>query len=992
MIRKTIKGGDFKSQMVGELVFDQVPEEGSFNPVTSDAVAKIAGGVADLDAIVPEGASEENKLATASDVAGVQEDVDTIDGKIPSDTSTTNKLVNESGLQDAIDNASESWSTGFTPKGESSVSDLNDLATQSNGDSYIVTDSGTLTDGSLAVVAGDQVAWDATNSVWYKLPQYALKQFGTNAIKNLSTTITSFRTGDVIPVDGPSGTAKMSKDDLLSRAAEKAFYYDKFMDANSNIIDVKSLSLGNINITGSGWTWWAEVIASVNAVARLNEDIVLNLKEGDAISLIDFTNYKLNVGYTLDGGVTYSYTGWKNVPFICPGDGRYVFNVASNDGTTTHTIEEFANVVRVLSANSAVSLVNTENRLNKDNSLIGRNFFKKISLTGTGSTIYAYFEPIPSTKIRVYIDNPNWAVTSMSSASSSKLLIANIKSDGTTTQIKNFTRDKQIPSFFDIDIPSTEYRARIHFFADVGENVNFVLEYRPMQFENVDDDLKQLPSRKVDVRKLSLGNINITGSGWTWWDEVAGNANAIARINEDVVLNLSEGDEISLTDFVNYKLNVGYTLDGGVTYLYSGYKNQKFICPGVGRYVFDISSNDGTTTHTIYEFANVLSIKSKNINAISVFSLDEDEEKKLEYLGFGKTHNFQITGTGNSWVYHRVKVAPNSKIRVRCDKPSWACTSVTSGKVLQLASVNNGGTSYENLGFYPSTGVPSVFDHLAQSDTYYILFAVKADVGEVINFSVECVENKLSVSQGNRYIRSINHRGYNPIAPENTLPAFIMSARLGFNCVETDIQKTSDGYYVCIHDETVDRTSDGTGAVADKTLAQLKALDFGSWRNSRYAGTKIPTFDEFLDCCKKLGLHPYVELKAGFDELEKVAASVKAYGFEKDITFASYLLSALQQMKTLCPYARLGQVLTTIGEGDLANIAGLKNGTNEVFLDYYNVAMDDSVAEDCIAAGIGLELWTCDTTQEIVNANGYVSGITSNFIVAEQVLFDKEIG
>ena len=62
MIRKTIEGREFESQMVGELHFDQTPKEGSFNPVTSDAVAKIAGGVADLDAIVPEDASEENKL------------------------------------------------------------------------------------------------------------------------------------------------------------------------------------------------------------------------------------------------------------------------------------------------------------------------------------------------------------------------------------------------------------------------------------------------------------------------------------------------------------------------------------------------------------------------------------------------------------------------------------------------------------------------------------------------------------------------------------------------------------------------------------------------------------------------------------------------------------------------------------------------------------------------------------------------------------------
>lgn len=497
---------------------------------------------------------------------------------------------------------------------------------------------------------------------------------------------------------------------------------------------------------------------------------------------------------------------------------------------------------------------------------------------------------------------------------------------------------------------------------------------------------------QVDVRKLSLGNINITGSGWTWWDEVAGNTNAIARVNKDVELNLSEGDEISLTDFVNYKLNVGYTLDSGTTYLYSGYKNQKFICPGNGRYVFDVSSNDGTTKHSIYEFADVIRIKSKNHTAISKSILDEDEEKKLEYLGFGNVHKFKITGTGNTWIYHRVKVAPNSTLRIKCDNPGWACTSVSSGKVLQLASFNNGGTSYETLGFYPETGAPAVFDHLAQSDTYYIRFAVKADVGVVVNFSVECIENRLHVTVGNKYVRSINHRGYNPIAPENTLPAFRMSAKLGFNAVETDVQKTSDGYYVCIHDSTVNRTSNGSGNVADMTLEQLKALDFGSWRNARYAGTKIPTFDEFLACCRSLGLHPYVELKDGFDELEKVAASVKAYGFEKDITFISSLLSALTQMKTLCPYARLGHILTTISEGDLDNIAGLKNGTNEAFLDFYNVNMTDSVAEDCIAAGIGLELWTCDTTSEIVGSNGYVTGFTSNFIVAEQVLFDKESG
>ena len=236
------------------------------------------------------------QLATDLDVS---EAIGSLEGKIPSDTSTTNKLVNESGLQDAIDNASESWSTGFTPKGESSVSDLNDLATQSNGDSYIVTDSGTLTDGTLAVVAGDQVAWDATNSVWYKLPQYALKQFGTNAINNLPTTITSFRTGDVIAVDGPSGAAKMSKDDLLKEMAAPAdvsFRVLSYVMGESYKVNSASYSDGvasSLNVT---------FVDGKNGSIAITRD-----SDGNASSVVvayDGTDYQITVTRNSDGNVT----------------------------------------------------------------------------------------------------------------------------------------------------------------------------------------------------------------------------------------------------------------------------------------------------------------------------------------------------------------------------------------------------------------------------------------------------------------------------------------------------------------------------------------------------------------------------------------------------------------------------------------------------------------------------------------------------------------
>lgn len=91
----------------------------------------------------------------------------------------------------------------------------------------------------------------------------------------------------------------------------------------------------------------------------------------------------------------------------------------------------------------------------------------------------------------------------------------------------------------------------------------------------------------------------------------------------------------------------------------------------------------------------------------------------------------------------------------------------------------------------------------------------------------------------------IAHRGLCQHAPENTLPALAAAVSLGFG-VEVDVYPTKDEQLVLIHDKTVDRTTDGTGKVVEKTLAELKSHDAGSWFDPAYAGLKIPTFDEAL--------------------------------------------------------------------------------------------------------------------------------------------------
>lgn len=92
----------------------------------------------------------------------------------------------------------------------------------------------------------------------------------------------------------------------------------------------------------------------------------------------------------------------------------------------------------------------------------------------------------------------------------------------------------------------------------------------------------------------------------------------------------------------------------------------------------------------------------------------------------------------------------------------------------------------------------------------------------------------------------IAHRGASRQAPENTMSAFQRALELGAGGIELDVQMSADGYLVVIHDEAVDRTSNGKGLVKDKTLAELKSLDFGSWFSEEFRDEKIPELDEVL--------------------------------------------------------------------------------------------------------------------------------------------------
>ena len=243
----------------------------------------------------------------------------------------------------------------------------------------------------------------------------------------------------------------------------------------------------------------------------------------------------------------------------------------------------------------------------------------------------------------------------------------------------------------------------------------------------------------------------------------------------------------------------------------------------------------------------------------------------------------------------------------------------------------------------------------------------------------------------NRTVKGIAHRGYSTIAPENTIPAFRLARQRGFLYVETDISFTSDGYAVCLHDSTINRTSNGSGNIGSMTLAQVRTYDFGSWKGSGYTGTTIPTFEEILSCCRSMGLHPYIELKQNGSyteaQVQGLVDTVRAYGLKGKVTWISFSDTYLAYVAAYDPTARLGYITSSVNSTVISTAQSLQTGSNEVFID--SSIYNDSACALCQAADIPLEVWTVDTESTITGMNPYVSGITSNSLIAGKVLYQS---
>jgi glycerophosphoryl diester phosphodiesterase len=153
------------------------------------------------------------------------------------------------------------------------------------------------------------------------------------------------------------------------------------------------------------------------------------------------------------------------------------------------------------------------------------------------------------------------------------------------------------------------------------------------------------------------------------------------------------------------------------------------------------------------------------------------------------------------------------------------------------------------------------------------------------------------------------HRGASAYAPENTLSSFNLAVTQGVDAIELDARLSADHRVVVFHDPTLDRTTNGTGHLAQKTLAELRALDAGASFSNKFSGEKIPLLEEVFDAVgKKTFIN--VEFKnytASCDQLvENICALVVEHGLEDRVLFSSFSAANLEKAHQLLPHVPRG--------------------------------------------------------------------------------------
>ena len=213
--------------------------------------------------------------------------------------------------------------------------------------------------------------------------------------------------------------------------------------------------------------------------------------------------------------------------------------------------------------------------------------------------------------------------------------------------------------------------------------------------------------------------------------------------------------------------------------------------------------------------------------------------------------------------------------------------------------------------------------------------------------------------------KNFAHRGFSGKYPENTLLAFQKAIEAGADGAELDVQLTKDGEVVIIHDETIDRTTDGKGYVVDYTYDELSKFDASYIYRGQMGFNKIPTLREYFELVKDLDFITNVELKTGINEYlgieEKVYDLIKEFKLEKKVIISSFNHFSVLRMKKIAPELKYG----FLSEDWIIN-AGAYTASHNVqcYHPRFNNLIQE-VVEELKKNGLEINTWTVNKEEDI---------------------------
>ena len=223
------------------------------------------------------------------------------------------------------------------------------------------------------------------------------------------------------------------------------------------------------------------------------------------------------------------------------------------------------------------------------------------------------------------------------------------------------------------------------------------------------------------------------------------------------------------------------------------------------------------------------------------------------------------------------------------------------------------------------------------------------------------------------------HRGASGYAPENTMEAFKKSIEMGADGFELDVQLTKDGEIVVIHDEKIDRTSDGKGWVKDYTLEELRKFNFNN-HMKEYPHADIPTMREVFELVKPTNLVINIEIKTGivfYPIEEQLLALTKEMGMEDRVFYSSFNHYTVKKIHELDPSTTVG-FLYADGPIDMPQY-GEKHGVNALHPALYNLQYPGFV-EECKKRGLKLHVWTVNEEEYVkMCVDAQVDSVITNY-------------